>query len=220
MDMIAPFFKYGMFGEAGSLFAAVLIGIAFGFVLERAGFGSAQKLAAQFYFTDLSVFKVMFTAIITAMLGVFWLSWIGFLDLSQVYVNPTFLLPQVTGGLIFGAGFVMGGYCPGTSCVAAVTGKKDGWVNLLGMFCGILIFGEAFPGLERFYNATPMGTITLPVFLHLPYGTVVCIITLLALGAFAGAEKIENNHRQSIPSTGETASSPMEDLNPGLAVQK
>ena len=87
---------------------AVLAGFGFGFVLERAGFGSSRKLAAQFYFTDLTVFKVMFTAIVTAMLGVYWLSVFGFMDLSLVYLTPTFLAPQMVGGLILGAGFVVG----------------------------------------------------------------------------------------------------------------
>lgn len=193
---MAPFYKFGFFGETGSLVMAVAIGIAFGFVLERAGLGNAKKLTAQFYFTDLTVFKVMFSAIITAMLGVFWLSWIGFLDLSQLYVNPTFLAPQITGGLVFGAGFVMGGYCPGTSCVAAMIGRKDGWSNMLGMLAGVLVFGEAFPVVDRFYNATSMGTITLPDLLHLPYGMVVCMVTIAAVIAFMGAEKIERMHRK------------------------
>ncbi len=199
---MAPFFSFGFFGETGSLVAAVAIGIAFGFVLERAGLGNAQKLTAQFYLTDLTVFKVMFTAITTAMLGVFWLSWAGFLDLSMVYVNPTYLIPQMTGGLIFGAGFVMGGYCPGTSCVAAVIGRKDGWINMLGMLAGVFVFGESFPTLQRFYDSTSLGTITLPDLLHLPYGAVVCLVTLLALIAFVGAEQIEGMRRgneQTLP---------------------
>ena len=81
--MNAPFYKFGAFGDEASLIVAFLIGIGFGFFLERAGFGSAKKLAAQFYLNDLAVFKVMFTAIVTAMLGVIYLSWIGFLDLTS-----------------------------------------------------------------------------------------------------------------------------------------
>ena len=100
--MNAPFFKYGLFGDDVSLVIAFIIGIGFGFFLERAGFGSSKKLAAQFYFTDLTVFKVMFTAIITAMVGVYYLSVVGFVDLSLIYLTPTFLLPQVVGGVILG----------------------------------------------------------------------------------------------------------------------
>ena len=106
--MTAPFFKFGMFGDETSLLVAFAIGIGFGFFLERAGFASARKLMAQFYLTDLAVFKVMFTAILTAMLGVIYLSWIGMLDLSLVYLTPTFVLPQIVGGLVFGVGHRQG----------------------------------------------------------------------------------------------------------------
>ena len=108
--MNAPLFEYGLFGGEVSLLVAFVIGLGFGFFLERAGFGGARKLAAQFYLTDLTVFKVMFTAIVTAMLGVFYLGWAGLLDLSLVYISPTYLWPQAIGGLVLGFGFVIGGY--------------------------------------------------------------------------------------------------------------
>lgn len=189
--MIAPFFKYGLFGEDMSLVIAFITGIGFGFFLERGGFNSARKLAAQFYFTDLTVFKVMFTAIITAMVGLYYLSVIGFVDLSLVYLTPTFLVPQVVGGLILGFGFVIGGYCPGTSCVAASTGRIDGMVFLLGIVFGIFAFGEVFPLVSTFYVSTAMGQITLPQITGLPYGLLVFFVVLMALGGFAGAEWVE-----------------------------
>jgi hypothetical protein len=191
MAMIAPFFKYGLFGEDLSLVVAFITGIGFGFFLERGGFNSAKKLAAQFYFTDLTVFKVMFTAIITAMVGLYYLSVIGFLDLSLVYLTPTFLLPQVVGGLILGFGFVIGGYCPGTSCVAVSTGRIDGLVYLGGIVFGILVFGEIFPLVSSFYVSTAMGQITLPQITGLPYGLLVFLVVLMALGGFVGATWVE-----------------------------
>jgi uncharacterized protein len=189
--MIAPFYKFGLFGEDAGLLVALFIGIGFGFFLERAGFGSARKLAAQFYFTDLRVFKVMFVAIITAMLGTFWLSWLGLLDYSQLTIPSTYLVPQIVGGLIFGIGFVMGGYCPGTCCVAAATGRLDGVVHLFGMVSGIFLFGELFSFIDGFYSFTPMGRFTLPDFLQLPFGLTVFLIVLLALAGFAAAEWLE-----------------------------
>ncbi len=186
--MNAPLFKFGLFNDEVSLIIAVVIGIGFGFFLERAGFGSAKKLAAQFYFTDMTVLKVMFTAIVTAMLGVYFLSVLGFVDLSLVYLTPTNLLPQVVGGLLLGFGFVIGGYCPGTSCVSAATGRTDGWVYLGGLLVGILVFGEAFPLLETFYNSTPMGQVTLAQLTGIPYGILVFGVVVMALGAFAAAE--------------------------------
>lgn len=189
--MMAPFFKYGMFGENLSLVVAFLVGIGFGFFLERAGFNSARKLAAQFYFTDLTVFKVMFTAIVTAMLGVYWLSVFGVMDLSLVYLTPTFLAPQIVGGLVLGIGFVVGGYCPGTACVGVATGRVDALVLFAGIFVGIFGFNEAYPLISGFYNSTAMGQLTLPQVTGLPYGMLVFAVVLMALGGFAGAEWVE-----------------------------
>src|SRR3954468_14384657 len=148
--MSAPWFEFGYVGPRGAIAAALVIGVAFGWCLERAGMGNARKLAAQFYLRDLTVFKVMFSAIVTAMLGAFWLARIGILDLSRVYVPETFILPQLVGGLVFGIGFAVGGLCPGTSCVAAVTGRIDGLVLVVGMFAGVLTTGLAFKPLSTF----------------------------------------------------------------------
>jgi len=189
--MISPFYEYGYFTYDFSLLIAVFIGIAFGFFLERGGLGDANKLAAQFYFTDLTVFKVNITAIITAMLGIFWLSWSGFLDLELVYLNPTYILPQLVAGLVFGIGFVMSGLCPGTSCVALATGKIDGLFVLLGIILGIFLFGEFFDTLSEFFYSTSMGQVTIPRLIELPYGVVVLIVVVLAIAGFAGATKIE-----------------------------
>lgn len=189
--MNAPFYKFGYFGDEVGLIVAFVIGIGFGFFLERAGFGSGRKLAAQFYLTDMTVFKVMFTAIITAMIGVFWLSVLGIVDLSLVYVSPTYLLPQITGGLLLGVGFVIGGYCPGTSCVGASTGKYDAMVYILGIIAGIFVFGEAFPLLEGFYTSTPMGKVTLPQLFGVSYGLLVFLVVVMAIAGFLGAEWVE-----------------------------
>ena len=188
---MAPLFEFGRFGDGTSLVIAVLLGIAFGWFLERGGMGNARKLAGQFYFTDLSVLKLMFSAILTAMLGLFWLSWAGLLDLSRVYVPETFVAPQLVGGLVFGVGFATGGLCPGTSCVAAATGRRDGFALIAGMLTGVFVFGEAFPVLANFADSTARGAWTLPQALGLSYGTVVGIIVAVALGAFAGAERLE-----------------------------
>ncbi len=189
--MKAPFFAFGLFGEETSLLVALLIGIGFGFFLERAGFGSARKLVAQFYLTDLAVFKVMFTAIVTAMLGVTLLSSLGLLDLSEVYLVPTYWPSQVVGGLLLGAGFVIGGYCPGTSIAAVATGRIDGLVYVLGIAAGTLTFAGLFPRLEGFYSAGGAGELTLPQLLHLPYGVVVSAVVVLAIGGFYAASLIE-----------------------------
>jgi uncharacterized protein len=196
----APYFELGYFGSRGALVAALAIGIAFGCCLERAGMGSSRKLAGQFYLTDFTVFKVMFSAIVTAMLGVFWLGRFGVLDLARVYVPQTYLVPQLVGGVVFGVGFALGGLCPGTSCVAAVTGRLDGVALVLGMWTGVLVTGLFFPALERFYERTPRGVLTLPQVAHVPYGVAVSVVVLAALAGFAGAERIEARARTRLTS--------------------
>jgi uncharacterized membrane protein YedE/YeeE len=177
------------------MIGALAIGIAFGWALERAGLGSARKLMGQFTLEDFTVFKVMFSAIVTAMLGSFWLAWFGWLDLSRVYIPETYLLPQAIGGAIFGAGFAIGGLCPGTSCVAAATGRVDGLVVAGGMFVGVLLAGLAAPVASPLYNATPRGALTLPSVLHLTYGATVFLVVIAALAGFQVASAIERRRR-------------------------
>lgn len=189
--MRAPLFELGAFGVDASLLVALGIGLVFGWFLERGGMGNARKLASQFYFTDMAVFKILFTAVVTAMLGLFWLTRLGVLEPALVYVPPTFVLPHLVGGLVFGVGFVIGGLCPGTSCVAISSGRWDGLALLGGMLFGIFLFGEAFPWVEGFYSSTPAGTLTLPEVFDLPYPVVVLGITAGAVAMFYGAEAIE-----------------------------
>lgn len=186
--MIAPFYKFGYFNDEVSLIVAFIIGISFGFVLERGGFGSARMLAAQFYFTDMRVFKVMFTAIVVAMIGLFYLAWIGFLDLSLIYYGDTYLIPQIVGGLILGVGFVIGGYCPGTSGVAISTGRIDAVFYAAGGMFGIFVFGEVFPWISDFFYSTPMGKVNLPEFFGIDYGIIMLAVILMAIGGFTAAE--------------------------------
>ena len=135
-----PLVSHVVWSVATDLAIALVLGLGFGFCLERAGFGSARKLTAVFYLFDMAVVKVMFTAIVTAMLGVTYLGWLGWLDLDLVYLVPTHLGPQIVGGLVLGVGFVVGGYCPGTSVAALATGRIDAMLYALGIFAGTFAF--------------------------------------------------------------------------------
>ena len=169
-----------------------LIGFAFGFTLEMSGFGNSRKLAAQFYFTDLTVLKVMFTAIITAMVLTFGAVGLGLLDFSQVWVNPTYLSSGILGGLIMGVGFIVGGFCPTTSLAAASTGKIDGIFFVIGGFFGAFLFGETEIYFDQWFtNSGYFGRLTLDQLLGIPIGMVVLLVVLMALFMFWGAEQLE-----------------------------
>jgi uncharacterized protein len=174
-----------------ALVMAFLIGTGFGFFLERAGFGSARKLTAQFYLYDMAVFKVMFTAIVTALLGVTYLGWSGWLDLGQVYLVPTHLGPQIIGGLVLGVGFVVGGYCPGTSVAALATGRVDGLGYALGILVGTFGYAEVYPHLKGFVDSDARGQVTLPEVFNLPWGLVVFAVVVVAIAGFHAATLIE-----------------------------
>jgi hypothetical protein len=167
-----------LLGKYGAYFIFLLIGIGFGFVLESSGFGNSKKLAAQFYFKDMTVLKVMFGSIVTAMVLIFGASALGLLDYNLVWVNPTYLWPGIIGGLIMGVGFIIGGFCPGTSLVAAATWKLDGIFFVLGVIFGIFIFGETVRSIDLFWNSSYMGRFTIMDWLGLSTGWVVLIIVL------------------------------------------
>lgn len=169
-----------------------VIGFAFGFTLEMSGFGNSRKLAAQFYFTDLTVLKVMFTAIITAMVLTFGAVGLGILNFNQVWVNPTYLASGILGGLIMGVGFIIGGFCPTTSLAAASTGKVDGIFFVFGGFFGAFLFSETEKYFDHWYNnAGYYGRLTLDQVFHLPVGVVVLLVVLMAILMFWGAEQLE-----------------------------
>ncbi len=179
------------------LVVALLIGFAFGFVLERAGFGRSTKLAAQFYLTDLTVFKVMFGAIITAMLGLVVAAGVGLVDLAALSaqaVSFTYLWPMLFGGLLLGVGFIVSGYCPGTSIVASASGNLDGVATVGGVVVGSVLYGELyalFPAVSNFHSSSNMGHFFLYQWLGIPVPVLAVVVTAVALGGFVGAEKVE-----------------------------
>jgi hypothetical protein len=196
--MFAPIELIFNVQEEISLVMAFIIGIGFGFFLERGGFGNSRKLALQFYFRDLTVFKVMFTAIITAMTGLILFNGFGWLDLQLIYINPTYLWSGIVGGLIMGAGFVVGGYCPGTGFVGLATLKTDALFYLAGAFLGMFVFGEIIPVLNAFFTSGFLGnTLTVPGFLGVSPGVVGFVVILMALAGFWGSEALEKKFSRS-----------------------
>ncbi len=181
-----------LLGHWGSYVVYAVIGVAFGMTLESAGFGNSKLLAAQFYFKDMRVFKVMFTAIIVAMTLIFLSSALGLLDYNLIWVPPTYLWPGIVGGLIMGVGFIIGGFCPGTSLVGMATGKIDAVVFVLGVLFGIYMFGETVGNFATFFDSSNMGRFTLPELFNVSYGVVVIAIVVVALLLFVIAQKVED----------------------------
>lgn len=181
-------------GRELGLIVAVAIGVAFGFVLERAGFGHARKLTAQFYGSDMTVLKVMFTAIVTAMLGTVLADGVGLVDLRALAdgaTSVTYLWPMLAAGLVLGVGFVISGYCPGTSAVAMASGKLDGFATVLGVIVGSVALAEVQPALGALYTAGELGHFYLYDWLGIPPAAVAVLVTAMAIAMFLGGEAIE-----------------------------
>lgn len=181
-----------------------LLGLGFGVVLEISGFGDSRKLAAQFYLRDLTVLKVMFTGIFVAAVLIHLASAFQLLDLSRVWVNPTYLVPGIVGGLIMGVGFIVGGFCPGTSLVAAATLKLDGILFVLGGLFGVLFFGETVRFFDGWWHSTYLGRFTLSDWLGVPVGVAVLLLVTMAVGMFYLAEIAEKRFGGSRPASAKT----------------
>ncbi|MBN1184495.1 MAG: YeeE/YedE family protein [Bacteroidales bacterium] len=184
-----------------NLIVALLIGIAFGYVLEQAGFSSTKKLVGLFYGYDFTVLRVFFTAGVTAMIGVMLLSHFGLLDMELVYINPTFLWSALIGGAIMGLGFVIGGFCPGTSICAASIGKLDGLAFVFGSLIGVFIFLEGYPSFEHLYLAENWGPVRMDKYLGVSSELFALLMTLMAAFAFIVTTKIENKKNKVIVKT-------------------
>lgn len=188
---MGPLVVYEVISQNTNLLLAFFIGIAFGFVLEQGGFSSSRKLAGVFYGYDTVVLKVFFTGAVTAMVGLLFFSLFGWIDLSYVYINETFLTSAILGGMIMGAGFIMGGYCPGTSFCGAAIGKIDAMIFIVGLFLGVFIFGEGYPLWEGIYKAAYMGTPKISDFFGISEGVIALLVIIAALLMFWGGEWAE-----------------------------
>jgi hypothetical protein len=181
---MGPIIPSAGISEEINFLIAFLIGIGFGFALEQAGFSSSRKLAGMFYGYDTTVLKVFFTAAIVGMLGLVFLNYFEMIDMSIVYVNSYFLYSAIIGGVVMGAGFIIGGFCPGTSVVAAAIGKIDAWWFLGGSLVGIFLFGETYAWWETLHNSSYLGTPRLSEVLGIKDGFLVLMIVVAAVGAF------------------------------------
>ncbi|HPE86978.1 MAG: hypothetical protein EOL88_00455 [Bacteroidia bacterium] len=189
---MGPLVPYGIISSEFDLIIALIIGVLFGAVLEQAGFGSSRKLAGVFYGYDFVVLRVFFTAAVTAMVGLILGNHFGIIDMNLVFINPTFLWSTLVGGVIMGFGFVIGGFCPGTSLAGAATGKIDAMFFLGGILLGILLFAESYPLFENLHNASALGPIKIYDTLGISQGLFAFLLIVMAIAAFAITQRIEN----------------------------
>ncbi|WP_215370191.1 YeeE/YedE thiosulfate transporter family protein [Polynucleobacter sp. MWH-UH24A] len=169
----------------GTIISGLILGAGFGWVLERAGFGSPCKLTAQFRLTDWSVFKVMFTAIVFAAVGLMLLEGVGIVQGDELFIPPAFLGAAALGGALVGAGFAIGGYCPGTSLVGFVSGRLDAALFLIGLILGTWGFAWAFPQIEFLTSLGELNSVnTLPELIHVSPLYVNAALILMAIGVF------------------------------------
>jgi len=185
--MSAPF----IVGPTTGLVLAIVLGLFFGLFLERGGLGNPHKLTGVFYLTDFSVPKAMFTAMVVAGTGLYLLSDLKILDMTRIWIVPTFFWPQLVGGAIFGIGFLVSGYCPGTAVAGLASGRLDALVTMLGIGAGSLIFAIVYPAIERFYFSSPMEGATLPSLLGISHWAVLAFVYLMAAGMFYAMERYE-----------------------------
>ena len=168
-----------------NLVVALVVGFLFGFVLEQAGFSSSRRLVGVFYGYDLTVLRVFFTAAVTAAVGILLLAAGGLLDLKAIFVNPTWLWPAIVGGAIMGLGFLLGGFCPGTSVCAAAIGKVDAMAFLGGSVLGVFAYAELFPRFAGFADSSALGPALVPDALGVSAGLFVLLLAAAAIAAFA-----------------------------------
>ncbi len=177
--------------DTANLIGALVLGISFGFFLERGGLGNPHRLTGVFYLTDFAVPKAMFTAIVVAATGVCLLTDLNVLDMDAVYIIPTFFWPQLVGGALFGIGYILSGYCPGTAVAGLASGRLDALAAMVGIGLGTVLFAVVFPQIQGFYMISSMGKVTLPVLIGINKWTMLAIVYVLAGAMFYAMERFE-----------------------------
>ncbi|UCG15636.1 MAG: YeeE/YedE family protein [Phycisphaerales bacterium] len=175
---------------------ALLIGVAFGLVLEQAGFGSSRRLAGIFYFRDMAVLKVMFSGLITAMLGIAYVTAFGWVSLDSIYLMPTVYRAQIVGGLVFGVGFALSGWCPGTAAAGLASGKLDALLCLVGAVIGSIIFNEVYPSVALLQADSGVQFVYANLGMSQPVFAL--LLTIVAVLAFWAVEYVEHRRKTGI----------------------
>lgn len=196
---MGPLYTQELLNPEYNLLIGTLIGIGFGFLLEASGFTNTRKLAGVFYGYDATVIKVFFTASLTALIGLFFMHYLGWIDITKTFFPKTFWIPTLIGGIIMGLGFVIGGFCPGTSLSAAATGKIDAIVFIVGVMLGIFGFVFTYDLLwKELRNMGNLGKVNFPQWIGIKEGLFIFLFTVLAIISFWIYQKWENNWKEKL----------------------
>jgi len=169
------------------LIYGLITGIIFGFLLQKWRVIRYDKQLGALRLRDMTIVKFMVSSILVAMVGVYLLKDLGIAKLS---IKTTVLGGNIIGGLIFGFGWALLGYCPGTSLGAVGEGRWDGLWGILGMLVGAALFAEAFPFLKNSVLTWGVyGKITIPEILGINHWIIIIIVIILSLLMFRWFEK-------------------------------
>jgi len=189
---MGPLFPLGVIGDELNMLIGFLIGIGFGFLLEAAGFTNTRKLAGVFYGYDFVVLKVFFSAAITAAIGLYLMNHYGLIDIDATFYPKTFWIPTLIGGGIMAFGFITGGFCPVTSICAAVTGKIDAMIFVLGAIIGIFGYAFTYESMwEELRNSGAMGRVNIAEWMGISDGLFILILTVVAAIIFFAVSIIQ-----------------------------
>ncbi len=166
---------------------ALIFGLAFGFLLQKGGVGTYHILLGQLLLQDWTVVKIMMTAVVVGMVGIFPLHHFAKVNL---HIKPTRLGPNIIGGLVFGAGFALIGYCPGTGAAALGQGSWDALFGMAGLVAGSWLYAELSGRLKNTVEKWgDLGKRTLPDVLHLPRGATIAIMVVLLTAVLIALER-------------------------------
>ena len=195
---MGPLIPNGIIAGNWDFVIALLIGIAFGFILESSGFSSSRNIVGVFYGYNFVVLRVFFTAVIVAMVGLLYFNHFGLIDLKHIFILPTYVGPMILGGVMMGVGFIMGGFCPGTSYTAIAIGKLDAVAYLAGIYLGIGAFQLTYPAFAKFFTSGFLGNVTLTDVTGIPAQWFALVFTIVALVAFWAVRFVERRIRKKI----------------------
>lgn len=165
----------------------LITGILFGFLMQKARVVRYDKQLGALRLQDMTIIKFMLSAVMVSMVGIYALSDLGVVELS---VKPTVIGANVIGGLLFGVGWGMLGYCPGTSLGALGEGRLDAVWGILGMLFGAGFFAEMYPALQNsVYQWGDFGKITLPEVLNMNHWILIVVFIAAAVLLFRWFEK-------------------------------